>query len=559
MPDIMNQTTIVLIPKIKHPQDLKNFRPISLCNVIYELCSKVLANRMRVFLDEVISAEQSAFVPGRLITDNVLVAYECTHYLKRKKGKSGACAIKLDMMKAYDRVEWSYLRGMLTKLGFADGFVDTVMRCVTSVSFSGRVNGQLSNPFKQSRGIRQGDPLSPYLFLICSEGLSCLLRGIGPLHLSRGVRVGIHAPWISHLLFTDDCFVFSEASHRGASRLQEVLDIYSRGSGQLVNKDKFAIFFSSNCTADTKLEVRNVLQIETEALAEKYLGLPTALGRSTMEAFEYMPSRLRGLMGAWSGREASCAGREILVKSIAQAIPTYPMSCFMIPKDTCWKMRAMISNYWWGSHADSRRIHWQRWELLTRPKPLGGMGFRDLNLFNLAMLGNQGWRLLENPNSLCARVLKGRYYQDSDFLSASRRKHASHTWRAVLAGRDVLQKGLIRRIGDGTSTLVWRDRWLPNHFGGRPITTNADPQVQVVADLLTPSGAWNADLIRQCFVPVDAQAILSTPVRGAGEDVWAWELESHGLYSLRSAYRRLYEDQCRGREEDQASSSENPS
>ena len=154
-----------------------------------------------------------------------------THYLKRKKGKTGACAIKLDMAKAYDRVEWNYLQGMMLKLGFAESFVNLIMRCVTSVSFSVRVNGQLSSPFRPSRGIRQGDPISPYLFLLCSEGLSCLLRSVGPLHLARGVRVGIHAPWISHLLFADDCIVFAEASQRGAARLQEILNTYSRGSG----------------------------------------------------------------------------------------------------------------------------------------------------------------------------------------------------------------------------------------------------------------------------------------------------------------------------------------
>lgn len=116
----------------------------------------MLANRLRAFLDDIISEQQSAFVPGRLITDNVLVAYECTHYLKRKKGKTGACAIKLDMAKAYDRVEWNYFQGIMLRLGIAESFVNTVMRCVTSVAFSVRVNDNLSRPFRPTRGILSG-------------------------------------------------------------------------------------------------------------------------------------------------------------------------------------------------------------------------------------------------------------------------------------------------------------------------------------------------------------------------------------------------------------------
>ena len=195
------------------------------------------------------------------------------------------------------------------------------------------------------------------------------------MHLSRGVRVGIHSPWISHLFFADDCFVFSEASQRGASRLREILEICSRGSGQLVNREKSAIFFSNNCTDEMKEVVRNELNIQKESLAEKYLGLPTNVGRQIIDSFQFIPTKVKGLIGDWSGREASCEGREVLLKTVAQAGPTYSMSCFLLPVNTCKKMRTAIANYWWGSSADNRHIHWQSWDRLTQPKYKGGMGF----------------------------------------------------------------------------------------------------------------------------------------------------------------------------------------
>ena len=139
MPEEINKIVLVLIPKVAHPQTLTQFRLISLCNVLYKICSKALANTLQLVIDEIISEEQSAFVPGRLITDNVLIAYECIHYLRNKKGKSGACAVKLDMAKAYDRVEWRYLHTIMVALGFPHGWCNLVMKCVSSVS-SVRVN-----------------------------------------------------------------------------------------------------------------------------------------------------------------------------------------------------------------------------------------------------------------------------------------------------------------------------------------------------------------------------------------------------------------------------------
>jgi hypothetical protein len=304
-----------------------------------------------------------------------------------------------------------------------------------------------------------------------------------------------------------------------------------------------------------KNEVRRVMNIEREALAEKYLGLPTAVGRSTTEAFEFIPSRIKNIIGTWSGRQASQVGREILLKSVAQAVLTYSMSCCLLSRTTCKKLKTPIANYWWGGSAENKHMHWQSWERLTYPKVLGGMGFRDRRNFNIAMLGKQGWRLMTRPDSLGAKVLKGRYFHEGDFLRCTRKKHSSHTWRAILSGREVLAQGLIKRIGDGSSTNIWRDRWLPNHFDARPLTPQEGQDVEYVSDLMTDEGRWDENRIRQTFIPVDAAAILRTPIQAQADDLWTWDHEKHGVYSVKSAYRLLDSNRIRGNATDSPSAS----
>lgn len=151
IPKSINKTFIVLIPKKKEPDKMSDFRPISLCNVVYKLISKVLANRLKSFLSEITSINQSAFTPGRLITDNILVAFEMFHYMKNSNSESGSMALKLDMAKAYDRVEWSFLEAVMRKMGFDEQWVDRVMHCVSSVSFSVLINRAPSGEFTPSR------------------------------------------------------------------------------------------------------------------------------------------------------------------------------------------------------------------------------------------------------------------------------------------------------------------------------------------------------------------------------------------------------------------------
>lgn len=238
------ETLVVLIPKITHSETLKQFKPISLCNVIYKIITKIIANRLKRFMPSLVAPQQCSFVPGRHSSDNIVVAQEVFHSMRSKKGKKGFLAIKVDLEKAYGRIRWEFLEDTLMKVGFGDHFRKLILKCVSTATMRILFNGEKTEIFAPSRGIRQGDPLSPYLFILCLERLShCIFDAIDdhywkPIVLSRG------GPKISHLFFADDLLLFGEVSNAQVEVMTNCLNKFCLASGQKVNVEKTRMLVS---------------------------------------------------------------------------------------------------------------------------------------------------------------------------------------------------------------------------------------------------------------------------------------------------------------------------
>ena len=342
LPEHLNHSFITLIPKKKHPEFASEFRPISLCNVLYKIFSKVLANRLKRILPKIITKNQSAFTKSRLISDNILVVFESLHSMQKCTGKDDFMVVKLDMSKAYDRAEWQYLEVVMRRMGFANQWIKLIMLCITSVLYSILINGEPKGRIYPTRGIRQGDLLSPFLFLLCIEALNGLINKAARQGDIKGYSISRNSPVLTHLLFVDDSLLFCRANRQECQKVLDILDIYGSYSGQQINRSKTTIFFSKSTLEEIKDHIKEALGVPEIRQYEKYLGLPSLVGKTKKASFNYIKERVWKKMQGWKEKLLSQAGREILIKAVVQAIPTCTMSYFNLLVGLCVEIESLI-------------------------------------------------------------------------------------------------------------------------------------------------------------------------------------------------------------------------
>ncbi|CAA7038820.1 unnamed protein product [Microthlaspi erraticum] len=543
-PQNINATHICLIPKKTNPKSVADYRPIALCNVYYKIFSNIITARLQPILDGLISENQSAFVPGRAIADNVMITHEILHFLKiSKANKRGSMTIKTDMTKAYDRVEWDFIRLVLEKMGFHSILIGWIMQCVTSVTFKFLLNGTAIGNVKPTRGIRQGDPLSPYLFILCSEVLSGLCNKAQETGQLSGIRVANGSPKVNHLLFADDTMFFCKSNEKTCKALKEILRKYEEASGQMISCQKSAITFSSKTSNEIKRKAMRILGIQQEGGKGKYLGLPEAFGRKKKDLLNSVVDRIRQRAISWSSKLLSSAGKLVMLKSVLSSMPTYSMSCFKIPVSLSKRIQSVLTRFWWDANPEKKKMCWVAWNKLTRGKRDGGLGIRDIQDFNDALLSKLSWRILKNLECLLARILKGKYFPNQPFLDCAMTEGGSHGWRGIMIGQRLLKEKLGKVIGNGETTSVCGDPWLSTKEPIIPVgPAPREFKDLKVKDLFLPnSRVWNVNLIRRVLPAYEKEILGIIPGIYVTEDRLAWLPQTNGEYSVKTGYHTARE------------------
>jgi hypothetical protein len=468
LPKALTASFLTLIPKKDHPQGLHDYRPICLIGSIYKILSKVLANRLKSVMGKLISNCQSAFLPQRQILDGVLVLNEIIDLAKRRKDE--CLFFKVDFERAYDTVSWRFLERMMVKMSFSDGWIKWMRSCIFESSMSVLVNGSPSDDFKVGRGLRQGDPLSPFLFLIAAERLAGLMSRAVALEKFKGYHVSSDIQF-QMLQFADDTILMGKGTWDNLWTIKTILRSFELVSGLKINFVKSKLY-GINIDPSFLSAGSAFLSCRSDTIPFKFLGIPVGANPRRRATWKPIVESMEKRLTTWSSRHLSFGGRITLINSVLTSLPLYFFSFYKAPRCVIQQLVRIQRNFLWGSGIENKKICWIKWDQICLPRDKGGLGVKNLELFNLALLSKWKWRMLSDVEAMWMSLIRFRYGHPpsrllGDVLHSNSIKE-SIWWKDIVdSGRgfvdDWFRSNAACIVGNGKNIGFWKFKWYGNH------------------------------------------------------------------------------------------------
>ncbi|XP_056844021.1 uncharacterized protein LOC130496191 [Raphanus sativus] len=542
LPSTANATILSMVPKFPGATKVSDFRPISCLNTIYKVISRLLVKRLKPMLPSLILPSQTAFVKDRLLLENTNLASELINGYHRNKGKK-KITIKVDIAKAFDTLSWDFLFACLTGMDLPPLFISWLRACICTPSFMVGYNGMVNGYFKGKRGLRQGDPLSPYLFVIAMNCLSFMLNKAVVAN-----KLKFHAKCekakLTHLSFADDLLIFIDGSIESVQNVLMILREFENRSGLAVSLQKTS-FFASGMDQEEIDTIQASTGMSHGSLPFRYLGVPLNSRKLSLANCGVLLQQIKTKFNSWSVKSLSFSGRLLLIKTVISGITTFWCSSFILPNACINKINSMCSTFLWKGDIESRNSARVAWDKVTLTQEQGGLGVKDLYIWNRSCCMRLIWMLFFRPDSVWVSWFKEVILKGSEHNYWTTKPSNSFSWLAnkLLKMKNVVYPLICLRLQNGESARFWFDNWSP--FGClydylQGATSRLGIPLHATVSSLLRNGVWLLPPARSDN-QLQLLSFLTTVNLNDDADYFEWEIQGNttNRFSTADVYHYL--------------------
>lgn len=521
----LNSSYIVLIPKIEQPTMPQHYRPISLIHAIQRIFSKVMANRIKESIADLVQPAQTGFVRDRQITEGFLYAQQVLHNAEQQN--IPMAIFKADIHKAFDTVGWEFIIEIMRQLGFPTNWIVWIQKAVLQGTSQVIINGLLGKKITLRRGVRQGDPISPILFIIAIDFLN---RWFSKLVQSGAWSLPYH-DMKPCLLYADDALIFLKPEIKSIQIIKIAFTVFQQISGLAINLHKSElIVIKDQDQLGERLGAH--LGCKLGKLPMTYLGLPLSSKKLNKNAYLPLIQRFNNRLAGWAAKHLTIAGRVVLINQILSSLPVYYMSCFKIPIWVIQEIDKIRRNFLWHGVNDHKKMNLVDWEVVCTPKKLGGLGVLDLRTFNNALLLKWCWKWVRPEANLIKPLLQ--------HMELTQDLMPKPIARLTTEMRQFWAISISRTVGNGTTISFWHHNWGCGIISTiyAELFSYAEDETETLAQVLNAAQLALRQPISTTAEEQQTELMIhmaQTTIE-AGQDGTRWKWTDTGTFTVKSAY-----------------------